>query len=496
MDKPETTEPTPNTEKHYTASAQTRLVGTVFLCLMPFMFSSSTPPSLLEKIQQDGLLQVVSFNGPSTYYEDRFGHTGFEYELARAFADTLGVELTIKDERGLQNILESISEAKGHFAAAGLSIADERQQSIRFSIPYSNTTQQVIYRRGNPKPKTIDDLLGKNIIVISQSSHANTLTKLKKHYPELSWEEKDNIEMTDLLSMVHNGNADIALVDSTVYITNQTIYPKARKAFNIAEPESIAWAFPKRIDNSLFNAANAFLRSYINNGKLTELKKKYFHKPPINESSALILVQRIKERLPQWIGYFRQIALKYDMDWLFLAAISYQESLWNKDAKSYTGVRGLMMLTHKTARELSIKDRTDPEQSIDGGARYFLHIHKRISQNIKEPNRTWMALAAYNVGLGHLEDARVLTKNHGGNPNIWEDVKKNLPLLANKKYYRTTKHGYARGWEPVRYVANIRNYHNILIWYYENKQRQLTFGLKKQEVIETPIFKASSLPHL
>jgi len=168
------------------------------------------------------------------------------------------------------------------------------------------------------------------------------------------------------------------------------------------------------------------------------------------------------------------------LDWLFLAAISYQESLWNKDAKSFTGVRGLMMLTNQTAKGLGIKDRTDPEQSIDGGARYFLSRHKRLPEGITEPDRTWMALAAYNIGLGHLEDARVITQRQGGNPNLWDDVKARLPLLAKAKYYRKTRHGYARGWEPVSYVKRIRSYHKILIWYYDNVRKKVEAELKNE----------------
>ena len=156
------------------------------------------------------------------------------------------------------------------------------------------------------------------------------------------------------------------------------------------------------------------------------------------------------------------------------------------------------MLTHKTARELGVKDRTDPKQSIFGGARYFTQIRKRIPKDIHEPDRTWMALAAYNVGFGHLEDARVITEAQGGDPHLWEDVKARLPLLAKRKYYRKTKHGYARGWEPVHYVENIRNYHNILIWHYEQQQKQLateTDATLEQTADQTPI-KVESVPHL
>lgn len=460
-------------------STATRTIGGLLLCFLPLLMSSSTPPTLLEKVQKDGFLQMISLNGPSTFYEGPFGHMGFEYELAEAFANQLGVELTVLDKGSLSDILKGMSTTEGHFAAAGLSIIESRKKNITFSIPYSTVTQQVIYQRDTQKPKIIEDLLDKDIVVIQNSSHADTLRKLKEKHPTLRWREDDQAEMSDLLEMVHNGKAEFTIIDSTAFITNSVVYPRARAAFSITEPENIAWAFPKQGDDSLLNAANTFLREYGEAGKITELEKKYFSKPPVNESNALAFVERIEGRLPQWVPFFQESAKKYDLDWLFLAAVSYQESLWNEDAKSYTGVRGLMMLTNKTAKGLGIKDRTDPKQSIEGGARYFVQMHKRTPSDIQEPDKTWMALAAYNVGLGHLEDARIITQRQGGNPDLWEDVKARLPLLARHKYYSKTRHGYARGWEPVTYVERIRNYHNILVWHYENKRRQLAIEAGK-----------------
>jgi membrane-bound lytic murein transglycosylase F len=163
----------------------------------------------------------------------------------------------------------------------------------------------------------------------------------------------------------------------------------------------------------------------------------------------------------------------HGIDWRLLAAMSYQESHWDSKARSHTGVRGLMMLTLVTARELGISNRIDPQQSIDGGARYFKQIHERIPERIQGPDRTWFALAAYNVGMGHLEDARILTESHGADPDKWEDVKEYLPLLAKRKYYQHTRHGYARGWEPVAYVQHIREFYSILRWVDQQKQRQI-----------------------
>ena len=193
----------------------------------------------------------------------------------------------------------------------------------------------------------------------------------------------------------------------------------------------------------------------------------------MDRGSAVTFSRRLKTRLPKWEESLRAAAKEQGLDWKLLAAISYQESHWNPRAKSPTGVRGLMMLTLTTAREMGVKNRLDPQQSIRGGARYFKKTFNRIPDSVVGQDRLWMALAAYNVGMGHLEDARVLTQREGGDPNLWADVEQRLPLLAKRKYYSTLKHGYARGWEPVAYVRNIRSYHNTIAWHQQIKQSRL-----------------------
>ena len=131
-----------------------------------------------------------------------------------------------------------------------------------------------------------------------------------------------------------------------------------------------------------------------------------------------------------------------------------------------------MMLTQDTARQQKISNRLDPAQSIPGGARHLLWMEARIPDHIQGEDLLWFTLASYNIGYGHLEDARVLTERQGGNPDSWEDVKQRLPLLSKEKYYRTVKHGKARGGEPVAYVENIRYYYRLLV-YWDNAERGL-----------------------
>ena len=280
--------------------------------------------------------------------------------------------------------------------------------------------------------------------------------------------------MLDLLDMVNTGEIDYTIVDSNAYDLNRSLIPNARIAFNISSPEQLAWAFPLNKDDSLYKEAQKFLAQIKTDGTLDEtVDAVYGHLNELDYGDALTFAKRLDRRLPKWESLLRSAADEHQLDWQLLAAISYQESHWNPKAVSPTGVRGFMMLTRNTAKELGVTNRTNAEQSIHGGAKYFKNIYNRLPDRLNDPDRTWFALAAYNIGLGHLEDARILTEHFGGNPDKWADVSENLSLLSKRKYYKSTKHGYARGWEAINYVQNIRNFYNIIAWQQKDRLQQV-----------------------
>jgi len=210
---------------------------------------------------------------------------------------------------------------------------------------------------------------------------------------------------------------------------------------------------------------DGFFQRLQQDGTLERLREQYFgHTDGVSRMSAFTFGRAITHTLPPYRALIKQIAKEYQIDWHLLAAMAYQESRWNPKATSPTGVRGMMMLTKPTARELGVDNRLDVTQSLRGGARYFKDIMRRLPKRIQQPDRTWMALAAYNIGPGHLEDVRVLTEEQGGDPNLWQDVMARLPLLQQSRYYKNTRYGYARGQEAVTLVQNIRHYYSILAW--------------------------------
>jgi len=387
------------------------------------------------------------------------------------FADHLEVELTIIATDSLSELLEGINNKTAHLAAAGLTITKPRKELLRFGPGYQEITEQLIYHTDHHKPVDLGDLRGGSLEVVSQSSHSEHLKNHKTRYPDLTWKENTELESEELLQLVADGVIDYTIADSNEVALYKRYLLNLRTAFDISPPLQLAWALPRSEDTSLYDAVVRFFEQIKNNGELTRLiERSYGHVENLDYVGTIVFRRHIKKRLPQYQSMFIQAAEEHELDWRLLAAIGYQESHWNPKAVSSTGVRGIMMLTQATAAQLGIKNRLDPEGSIKGGASYIASRLKRIPEDIQEPDRTWMALAAYNVGAGHLEDARIITETLGKDPDKWIEVKKVLPLLAQRKWYKKTKHGYARGWEPVRYVENIRSYYDVLSWLDESEQ--------------------------
>jgi membrane-bound lytic murein transglycosylase F len=450
-----------------TRTAMLRLLLSGLLCML--LASCGRPPSILQQVQEQNELIVITRNSPTTYYEGSTGPTGFEYELASQFANYLGVELHIVVPRNFNDIFTLTALGDAHLAAAGLTVTEKRKQKVRFGPVYQEITPQLVYRGGSRRPRSLAELKG-TLEIIAGSSHEERLQALQVEYPGLSWVANREDSSEELLSMVSDQLIEYTIIDSNELSVNRHFYPEVKPAFAISDPEPLAWAFPKGDDNTLLDAAVTFFNKITRNGKLDQLTERYYgHIGKFDYVGTRRYQRDIEQRLPLYRDIFEAAAEKVGMDWRLLAAIGYQESHWNPDAVSPTGVRGIMMLTQDAASDINVDDRLDPEQSIHGGADYLVKMLQRIPERVPEPDRTWLALAAYNVGLGHLEDARILTQKNKGDSERWVDVKKNLPLLSQKKWFQQTRYGYARGREPVRYVENIRTYYDILVWVTEQE---------------------------
>ena len=420
------------------------------------------PKTQQAQIQARGELRVGTLYHPLYYFLRDEQQEGLDYELARLFADSLGVELRMIPAYNLDDLFALLDGGKVDMLAAGLTSTPLRRRHYRFGPSYYEVAQTLVYRKGQPRPKEPEQIAG-DIRVLAGSSQAEWLHGLQQQLPELNWETRRDADAEDLLRQVAEGRAAHTLVEDTLLARTQRYYPNVEAAFSLGDPQPVAWVIDRRDDDSLLGKMLSFFNEQQQAGTLARLNEKYFgHVQDFDYVDTRTFLRRAEDLLPRYQPLFERHA--GELDWRLLAAVSYQESHWDPRARSYTGVRGMMMLTEDTARQVGVEDRLDPEQSIRGGARYLASLMSRLPEAIPEDERIWFALAAYNLGLGLVLDVRRLTKMREQDPNSWSQVKENLPLLHQPRWHSQTRYGYARGREAQKFVNNVRQYYQSLLW--------------------------------
>ncbi len=427
-----------------------------------------TPAPIANK---EKVITFVTMNSPNTYFVDGNNEfAGLEYDLAKLFVQELddGTQLKFIVENHIDQVLPNLINGKADIAAADITVTDARKTRVEFSIAYQDVQQQVVYNKANIKnpPKTVKELIGKNISVPAGTSFTERLNKLHQIEPNLFWEERRDVDSEKIIQEVADGEVDFTIADSHLVAILQNFHPNLGMAFSIGEPEKIAWGISKQADPMLQEKINAFFTKIKNNGTLRNLIDRYHgNAKRLNPLDIKTFLMNSNTLLPKYKHLFKQAQEVTGIDWRLLAAISYQESHWDTFSTSPTNVRGLMMLTESTADQMGVTDRLDPKQSIPAGAKYISMLIDTIPDRVREPDRTYMALASYNIGYAHVEDARVLAQRLKLNPDSWADVKKTLVMLTNPDYYVNAKYGYCRCGAPVIFVESIRSYHNILLRY-------------------------------
>ena len=422
--------------------------------------------TILDKIREANTLNVVLLNAPSTYYIGPEGPQGFEYDLLKSYADHLGVDLNITTAHTIKEAIELSKQKNIHITSASLAKTPQREEKYHFGPSYFEVEEQVICNRGMLRgsnfPRNVEDLAGLSIMVGTDTSYSETLKKLQADGFDINVTTTAEYSTEELLQKVANHEIDCTVADSNIYALNLRYFPEIALAFSISGREQLAWVLPRN-SKELEADMYAWLNDYHQKGKMTQLKDHYYsYILFFDYYNTKMFYKRMKSRLPKYEKYFKDAAKKFDIPWTLLASVSYQESHWNARAKSFTGVRGLMMLTKRTAKILGVKNRLNPKASVIGGTRHLKQMIKFVPKEVQGENRLKFALAAYNIGMGHIRDAQRLAKKLGLNQNVWSDLKIVLPLLSQKKYYKTLKYGYARGAEPVKYVESIYNYKDIL----------------------------------
>tara|TARA_R110000851_G_scaffold98223_3_gene212712 strand:- start:51061 stop:52491 length:1431 start_codon:yes stop_codon:yes gene_type:complete len=416
------------------------------------------------------VLKVGTLYGPQIYLNSELGESGFDFEMAQRFADYLALPLEMIPYTNRKQLFAALKENEIDIIAAGIAKTPNRGQQFKLGPSLYKVNQVLVYKEGTPEPKDISTLSGE-ITVMANSSSVNTLTKLQKDYPELMWNQVNNKDNEELFALIANGELIYTISDSNSLLINQRFLPELRAGMILEEKVEVVWLLPPKNSDRLMSQLLAFWHKERRAGTLEHLNEKYFgHVKRFDYVDTRAFIRAIDNILPEYRSFFEQYS--GELDWRKLAAASYQESHWNPRARSPTGVRGMMMLTQPTAAYVGVDDRLDAEQSIRGGAFYLKDMIERLPDTIPEAQRIWFAMASYNIGLGHVEDARRLTESMGMDPSAWRDVKKVLPLLQQSKYYKQTRYGYARGSEAVHYVDSIRRYYDTLVWV-DNQTKKL-----------------------
>lgn len=440
-----------------------RAAGVLMLCAL----LAGCSPGPVPPPEKSGELVVATRNSPTTYFLDTEEQpSGFEYDLVTAFASKHGWKTRFLLADTLDELFEMVAGGQAHLAAAGLTASDERRTRLRFGPNYGQVKEWVVCRQGDKLPRELKDLVGLRLEVVAGSSHAERL-RLRKHgVPDLKWVEMKTPGSEELLERVDIGLADCTLVDSDSLDVARNFHPGLRPAFVLESAQPQAWVIGRGMDLGFSRQVVAFFKGMESSGDLVRLKERYFgHVTRLQEADVLGVLEKRGTLLRDLRPHFQTAQSETGLDWRLLAAIAYQESQWNAHAVSPTGVRGIMMLTEDTADRLGVKDRLDARESILGGARYVVMLKSALPEEIPEPDRTWLALAAYNIGQGHLNDARGLARKLGKNPDQWRDMKAVLPLLSRSEYAGSLRYGFARGGEARAFAENVRIYFDILLKY-------------------------------
>ncbi len=389
------------------------------------------------------------------------GASGFDHDLAKRLMQELGASFRIEVAASDTDLLQRLANGEADMAAAWQSPSDHTD--IRSSLPYARSHSVLVTHEASLPITGTDQLAGKTVHAVAGSRQEALLLGLKDSVSGLVVSPTQKQSELDLMESVATRRIEAALISSAEFDIGENYYPELQSSLAIGEEHPIVWLFGPKVDPELVAKANAFIDRLQNDGEMDRLKDRYFgHVARLTTLDSVRFVEDIRTVLPRYRPVFETAQAETGIDWRLLAALAYQESQWNPLATSPTGVRGMMMLTEDTADERGVSNRLDATQSIRAGAEYLGHLRNALPPEVKEPDRMWFALAAYNLGMGHLKAARHIARTLKANADSWYEMKKVLPLLAKEQYYKRLKSGRGRGGEAVIMVENIRMFVDIL----------------------------------
>lgn len=406
-------------------------------------------------------LVVAVREAPGFYQRDGDGYEGFDKDLVEAFAASLGLPARFI-------VVQDIGQAKRllalHRAHLAVTLPLDAQSSLRYSQAFREANKVLVAHEDSLGPSEMADLAGREVAVVAGSPLAADLRALPT--PPTVTEIKQVNEAALLAEVAARRLPLVAVHEINVDLANN-LYPELAVRLRLPGKIGLGWAFSGEASDAaaetLRAQADAFLHQARADGLLDRLYDRHFgHIQRIDANGIAKFIQDTQRLLPPLIHHFHLAQDATGIDWRLLAALAYQESHWDPLATSPTNVRGIMMLTEETADHLGVIDRLDVASSIRGGARYLAQLVEQVPETTPAPDRLWLGLAAYNLGMGHLRGGLAIARGMRRDPNSWYEMKQVLPRLSQPEIYARLKSGPARGGEAVILVENVRTYYDIL----------------------------------
>jgi membrane-bound lytic murein transglycosylase F len=418
-------------------------------------------PRTLEEIVKSGYIRVLTRNNDTSFFIYRGHRMGFDYELGKRLAQHLGIRVDMIITQSWAEMVPALLKGEGDVIAAEVTVTEERKKQVLFAEPWGKTREVIVWKDGTLPLAGAEDLAGKSVHVRKTSAYFGTLTELNqklkaagkpevviKPVPE-DWETDTVLQAVSRGEMVYTIADDLLANIHTAYWDNLVVGPP------ISADRELAWAVRPK-DVKLKKAIDAAFRELRKKPDFNLLRNKYF------EAQRTLKKERKDQfyasetgTLSQYDPLVRKYAEQHRFDWRLVAAQIYQESHFDPQRKSWVGALGLFQIMPATARGLGIKDPTDPEQSIRGGLKYMQQLSDHYKDVPDAIERYRFALAAYNSGFGHVDDARRLARKARKEATRWREVAPFLLKLADRKFAKKARFGYCRGSEPVDYVRHI-----------------------------------------
>lgn len=408
-------------------------------------------------------LKVLILKHPLSYSsKTKHLSQGIDHDLIMDFAKTYGKKVEFKSYRNEDDLIAAYKNGAGHIAAGRFPRAYAQSHSAIIGPDYESASLSVFCSK-KVDVQTEHDLNNLDIISFERNKNVMTHQELVKNIPLARIQVWLNGSTARAFSELASGHADCLITNNKEGLFHLKEFSNLDFKFKLKDHFSLNWMIAQEHDY-----INPLMRSWFQKasreGRVQKIYEQYrIYSEELTQSDIQIFKMRTKSRLPEYITYFKRAGRKYGLPWELVAAVCYQESHWDPKARSFTGVKGLMQITQATAEYLGIENIHDPEENILGGARYLKKLTQLFPKEISYNDRVILALAAYNIGIGHLKDAFIISESKGMNPYHWNQLKTVLPKLAEPKYYKNTKWGQARGGETVEYVEKTKAYFHYLV---------------------------------